>query len=57
MRRFVWVLAALSSVALFAGMVQAQDAFELFGGYSYLRASVPVNETILCPAARSGVVR
>lgn len=50
MRRFVWFFAALSSVARFAGTVQAQDTLELFGGYSYLRASVPVTETIVCPA-------
>lgn len=36
-------------VSLFPAFLHAQDRFEVFGGYSYFRASVNDTGTILCP--------
>jgi len=47
--RFAKVLAVLCFLVLAASAVQAQDTVEIFGGYSYVRGSVPVLETIACP--------
>lgn len=43
------VVFVLSFALLFAAPLRAQDKFEVFGGYSYLRASVNETGTILCP--------
>jgi hypothetical protein len=39
----------LSFVLLLPASLRAQDKFEVFGGYSYLRASVNETGTLLCP--------
>lgn len=49
MLRFAKVLALLCFLSLAASAARAQDTVEIFGGYSYVRGSVPVTETILCP--------
>ncbi|HTS12336.1 MAG TPA: hypothetical protein VMH00_09485 [Candidatus Limnocylindrales bacterium] len=49
MRRFWLVAAVLVAWSLFAGVARAQDTFQVFGGYSYVRQSLAVNEGILCP--------
>jgi opacity protein-like surface antigen len=40
---------------LFTAAVQAQDSFQLFGGYSYLRPSVAVTENLYPPSCPVGV--
>lgn len=30
-------------------LIYAQDTIQIFGGYSYVRGSVPVTQTIICP--------
>jgi Outer membrane protein beta-barrel domain len=47
--RFAKLLAVLCFLVLTASALRAQDAVEVFGGYSYVRGAVPVSETILCP--------
>ena len=41
--------AVLCFVVLTASALYAQDTVEIFGGYSFVRGSVPVTETITCP--------
>src|SRR5579862_3506367 len=49
MSTFCKGLALLCFLALTASAVRAQDTVEIFGGYSYVRGSVPVTQTIECP--------
>ena len=49
MRVAGWVLLLCCALAISAADAAAQDKVELFGGYSFVRASVPVTATILCP--------
>jgi hypothetical protein len=52
MRAFLKCLAVLLLVLVVAASsstLHAQDRFQIFGGYSYVRASIPVTETIPCP--------
>ena len=50
MRKSLLTLMALSSGFFFASVAHAQDTVEVFGGYSYLRPSATVSETIrVCP--------
>jgi hypothetical protein len=39
----------LVACVILPSLVHAQDTFQVFGGFSYIRGSVPVTETILCP--------
>ena len=52
--RKVWLFLGTVFVLLLilfsAAPLRAQDKFEVFGGYSYLRASVNETGTLLCPA-------
>jgi len=47
--RFAKVLAVLCFLVLAASAVQAQDTVEIFGGYSFVRGSVPLLVTTACP--------
>ena len=49
MRALLRALIAFCFAGLAAFTIHAQDLVQLFGGYSYVRASVPVNTTVLCP--------
>ncbi len=49
MRRLFFPLTLVAILASVAGNAQAQDKIEVFGGYSYLRASTSWDETLLCP--------
>lgn len=49
MRQTLLALVLLCSISLFTVAAQAQDSFQLFGGYSYLRPSVAVTETQYLP--------
>jgi len=46
---FAKTLAILCFLVLTASALRAQDSVEIFGGYSFVRGSVPVSETIPCP--------
>lgn len=56
MRQTLLALVLLCSISLFTVAAQAQDSFQLFGGYSYLRPPVSVNETIQPPVCPAGVL-
>lgn len=47
--RIIGIVFVLSFALFFAAPLPAQDKFEVFGGYSYLRASVNETGTIFCP--------
>lgn len=49
MRKFAVPLAVLLSLLAVPIRSRAQEKFEVFGGYSYTRVSVPFVQTILCP--------
>ena len=49
MRRLLLAVAVICFGSLFASVASAQDTFQVFGGYSYLRQTVAVESTILCP--------
>lgn len=51
MFRFCSVLLLLAGAALSPLGLQAQDKIVLFGGYSFLRPPVTVEETFICPLA------
>ena len=48
MRRMIFLLALTASSALFAVGAHAQDRIQLFGGYSWIHASVPLQEAPIC---------
>ena len=50
MRTSLLLLALGCSLSCAIPQARAQDRFELFGGYSYVRASVPVVTAVGCPA-------
>lgn len=45
----IWLALGFILVLLLPSLLRAQDKFELFGGYSYLRASANETGTLLCP--------
>jgi hypothetical protein len=50
MRRLLLAVAVILFGSLFARVASAQDTFQVFGGYSYLRPSLTVSETSgACP--------
>jgi opacity protein-like surface antigen len=49
MRRFLFIFTAIGLSSCFAGVTQAQDTVQIFGGYSYLRPSVNVASFEICP--------
>jgi hypothetical protein len=49
MRRLLLAVAVICFSSLFTSVASAQDTFQVFGGYSYLRPTVAVETTILCP--------
>ena len=49
MRQTLLAIVLLCSISLYTVTAQAQDSFQLFGGYSYLRPSVAVTETQYLP--------
>ncbi|HUJ32302.1 MAG TPA: outer membrane beta-barrel protein [Candidatus Acidoferrum sp.] len=49
MRKLCVILAVFACSTFFAGSARAQDTVEVFGGYSYLRPSLAVQATIVCP--------
>jgi hypothetical protein len=49
MRTWFLVCLMLALLLALSGPAQAQDKIEIFGGYSYLRSTVPVTLTLLCP--------
>lgn len=53
MRRMTLYIAAFCFSLFLAGSVQAQDKFELFGGYSYMWSPVFVNANGGCPVGGS----
>jgi hypothetical protein len=56
MRRLSWLFAAFCFGVIFVSGAQAQDTFELFGGYSYVRPPVTVTESPCLEACNSEVV-
>jgi len=48
-KSFLVSIVLIASLAV-AASAQAQDKVEIFGGYSFLRSSVPITVTLLCPA-------
>jgi len=50
MRKSLLVFVVLALFLGFSSPAQAQDKVEVFGGYSFLRSSVPITVTLLCPA-------
>ncbi len=50
MRKLLLVFVALALLLAISGPAQAQDKVEIFGGYSFLRSSVPITVSLLCPA-------
>ena len=53
MRRISLYIVAFCFSLFLAGSVQAQDTFELFGGYSYMWSPVTVNANGGCPVSGS----
>jgi opacity protein-like surface antigen len=49
MRRLLLVVAVICFGSPFASVASAQDTFQVFGGYSYLRPTVALEATIVCP--------
>ena len=50
MRKIVFALVVLCSCSLFALAASAQDTFQLFGGYSYVRPSTTLSEVSKAPS-------
>ena len=50
------VLIVCCALAISASDAAAQDKVELLGGYSFVRASVPVSATFLCPAPTCPII-
>jgi hypothetical protein len=55
MRRISLYIVAFCFSLFLAGSAQAQDTFELFGGYSYMWSPVTVNASGGCPVGGSSV--
>jgi hypothetical protein len=55
MRKLSWLLAAIFFSSILPGAARAQDKFELFGGYSYVRPSVTVFD-LVCPGGVCNVL-
>jgi opacity protein-like surface antigen len=49
MRRLFFLFSLIALLGFAACSAQAQDKIEVFGGYSYLRASTSWDETLRCP--------
>jgi hypothetical protein len=57
MRKLLFLIAAASFTLLLARTARAQDTIEAFGGYSYVRPSLTVTETVLCPGVGCPIVQ
>jgi hypothetical protein len=49
MRKFLLVVTVVGLSFCFAGVTQAQDTVQIFGGYSYLRPTVSLGTFSVCP--------